>query len=208
MGCGKNRSEKVLEGVSPPKTLLQTIGLNRLPVPSLTNRQYNGNPISILEQQLIRHLNASKMSIAFQPTANGRSDAEGKIALDLARVHAPYSPPKNSMVDILRFWANTCPNKVAFYLSDGEGDDQTSMTYAELDHAARATAVRILEKHPVACSSTPREALSLWWGFSVACMRAASRYLLIRLAAIEKEPASKGSRRTAKPPRHCRRMTP
>ena len=148
MGCGKNRSEKVLEGVSPPKTLLQTIGLNRLPVPSLTNRQYNGNPISILEQQLIRHLNASKMSIAFQPTANGRSDAEGKIALDLARVHAPYSPPKNSMVDILRFWANTCPNKVAFYLSDGEGDDQTSMTYAELDHAARATAVRILEKHP------------------------------------------------------------
>lgn len=87
------------------------------------------------------------MSIAFQPTSNVRHSARESLVLDVTRVHAPYQPPKNSLVDILRFWANTCPNKVAFYFSDGEGDDETSMTYAELDHAARATAVRILSKH-------------------------------------------------------------
>jgi acyl-CoA synthetase (AMP-forming)/AMP-acid ligase II len=48
----------------------------------------------------------------------------------------------------MRFWANTCPNKVALYLTDGESEEDVSMTYAELDHGARATAVRILENHP------------------------------------------------------------
>ncbi|MFN7733334.1 MAG: aminotransferase class I/II-fold pyridoxal phosphate-dependent enzyme [Pirellula sp.] len=88
------------------------------------------------------------MSIAFPPTSDGRRSARPSLALDVSRAHAPYQPPKNSLVEVLRFWANTCPNKVAFYLSDGEGDDSTCMTYAELDHAARATAVRILSKHP------------------------------------------------------------
>ncbi len=69
--------------------------------------------------------------------------------LNVAHVHAPYSPPTNSLVDVLRFWANTCPNKVAFHLTDGESDDDTSMTYAELDHGARAVAARILENHPM-----------------------------------------------------------
>jgi 8-amino-7-oxononanoate synthase len=49
------------------------------------------------------------------------------------------------LVDVLRYWANSRPNKVAFYYTDGETDDDTSTTYAELDHAARAVAVKILE---------------------------------------------------------------
>ena len=65
--------------------------------------------------------------------------------LDLTRFHAPFNPPKSTLVDVLRYWANVQPNKVAFYYADGETDDDTSMTFAELDHAARAVAVKILE---------------------------------------------------------------
>lgn len=89
------------------------------------------------------------MSIAYQPPVAGRTTPGESRVLDVAHVHAPYSPPKSTLVDVVRFWANTCPNKVAFYLTDGEGDEDPAMTYAELDHGARATAVRILENHPV-----------------------------------------------------------
>ncbi|MEQ1827774.1 MAG: aminotransferase class I/II-fold pyridoxal phosphate-dependent enzyme [Pirellula sp.] len=67
--------------------------------------------------------------------------------LDLTRLHAPFNPPKSTLVDVLRYWANARPNKVAFYYTDGETDDDTSTTYAELDHAARAVAVKILESN-------------------------------------------------------------
>ena len=65
--------------------------------------------------------------------------------LDLTRFHAPFTPPRSTLVDVLRYWANTQPNKVAFYYTDGETDADTSMTFAELDHVARAIAVKILE---------------------------------------------------------------
>lgn len=67
------------------------------------------------------------------------------FVLDLTRFHAPFNPPKSTLVDVLRYWANTQPNKVAFYYTDGETDDDTSITFAELDHVARAVAVKILE---------------------------------------------------------------
>jgi 8-amino-7-oxononanoate synthase len=79
----------------------------------------------------------------------GKSRAREYAKLDLSPIHAPYTPPLTTMVHLLRYWANAVPNKVAFYLTDGESDDETKLTYAELDHAARAVAVRILEKHPV-----------------------------------------------------------
>lgn len=65
--------------------------------------------------------------------------------LDLTRIHAPYNPPTSTLVDVLRYWANTQPTTVAYYFTDGETDDDTSLTFAELDHAARAVAVKILE---------------------------------------------------------------
>ncbi len=67
--------------------------------------------------------------------------------LDLKELQAPYQPPSTNLVDALRYWANIFPNKVAFYYSDGETDSEQSLTYAELDHAARAIAIKILEKH-------------------------------------------------------------
>ena len=67
------------------------------------------------------------------------------FVLDLTRFHAPFTPPKSTLVDVLRYWANTQPNKVAFYYTDGETDADTSITFAELDHVARAIAVKILE---------------------------------------------------------------
>lgn len=67
--------------------------------------------------------------------------------LDLTRLHAPYQPPKSTLVDVLRYWANAKPNKVAFYYTDGETESDTSITNAELDHAARAVAVTILESN-------------------------------------------------------------
>jgi 8-amino-7-oxononanoate synthase len=88
------------------------------------------------------------MSIVSKPSLASSSPYVGSRALDLAAVHAPFTPPKNSLVEAMRFWANTCPNKVALYLTDGESEEDVSMTYAELDHGARATAVRILENHP------------------------------------------------------------
>ncbi|MCU0721328.1 MAG: AMP-binding protein [Pirellula sp.] len=72
---------------------------------------------------------------------------EGYQVLDLKELQAPYQPPTTNLVDALRYWANIFPNKVAFYYSDGETDSEQSLTYAELDHAARAIAIKILEKH-------------------------------------------------------------
>ncbi len=72
---------------------------------------------------------------------------KGCEVLDLKELQSPYDVPKSGIVDALRYWANIAPNKVAFYYTDGETENDQSLTYAELDHAARAVAVRILESH-------------------------------------------------------------
>ncbi len=63
------------------------------------------------------------------------------------RAQLAFDPPSTTLVDVLRYWSNVQPNKVAFYSTDGETDGDTAVTFAELDHAARAIAVKILEKH-------------------------------------------------------------
>lgn len=63
------------------------------------------------------------------------------------RAHLAFEPPSTTLVDVLRYWSNVQPNKVAFYSSDGETESDTAITFAELDHAARAIAVKILENH-------------------------------------------------------------
>ncbi len=72
---------------------------------------------------------------------------KGKQVLDLKGLHAPHQLPSGNLLEALRYWANALPNKVAFYYTDGETDSDQSLTYAELDHAARAVAVKILENH-------------------------------------------------------------
>lgn len=66
---------------------------------------------------------------------------KGKQVLDLKGLHAPHQLPSGNLLEALRYWANALPNKVAFYYTDGETDSDQSLTYAELDHAARAVAV-------------------------------------------------------------------
>jgi 8-amino-7-oxononanoate synthase/acyl carrier protein len=48
-------------------------------------------------------------------------------------------------VDVLDYWAAERPQQVAFYFSDGEGNDQ-QITYAQLQRASRATAVALSER--------------------------------------------------------------
>ena len=62
--------------------------------------------------------------------------------LDLSQ-YLPSDLPRNNLVERLRWWANLRPNSTAFTLCDGETDDEVPLTFAELDHAARAVAVEI-----------------------------------------------------------------
>ncbi len=64
--------------------------------------------------------------------------------LDLSQVQ-PADAPSTHLVDRLQYWANTRPNSIAFHFTDGETNDDLSLTYAQLDHAARAVAVELLK---------------------------------------------------------------
>ena len=73
-------------------------------------------------------------------------------------------PPKTTLVDVLRYWANVQPNKVAFYYTDGETDDDSSMTFAELETTnaselrqlvqTTATTINVNEVSAIAARST------------------------------------------------------
>lgn len=67
--------------------------------------------------------------------------------MNLDEAFLPYHPPKNHLVDRLRYWAAHKPNDLAFrYLRDGE-NDCVDMTYAELDRSARACAAFLQSKN-------------------------------------------------------------
>jgi 8-amino-7-oxononanoate synthase/acyl carrier protein len=53
--------------------------------------------------------------------------------------------PRTNIVESLRYWANFKPTANAFWLTDGETESDEVLSYAELDHAARAVAVEILK---------------------------------------------------------------
>jgi len=60
--------------------------------------------------------------------------------LNLALSFSPFRPAdSHTIADRLRYWAEHLPSAVAFYSSDGEGEDR-QLTYAELDRQARAVA--------------------------------------------------------------------
>ncbi|MCY2976425.1 MAG: aminotransferase class I/II-fold pyridoxal phosphate-dependent enzyme [Planctomycetota bacterium] len=64
--------------------------------------------------------------------------------LDLSLVNPKFFP-RTHLVDSLRHWANVQPTSPAFWFTDGETDQDETLSYAELDHAARALAVEILK---------------------------------------------------------------
>jgi 8-amino-7-oxononanoate synthase/acyl carrier protein len=64
--------------------------------------------------------------------------------VNLDRFLAPYSPPRTSLIDCLRYWTEQQPDQVAYYFTDGE-EEETRLTYAELLRKARAVAARLTE---------------------------------------------------------------
>ncbi len=65
--------------------------------------------------------------------------------LDLSRAFGHFDPPRTNLVDILRHWARMTPDAVAYYFTDGEGGPDQKLTFSELDQAAKAVAVTILQ---------------------------------------------------------------
>lgn len=69
-----------------------------------------------------------------------------ELVLDLSRAYGPFDPPKSNLVEILRYWARVTPDAPAYYFTDGEDGQDLRITFSELDQAARAVAVTILEQ--------------------------------------------------------------
>jgi 8-amino-7-oxononanoate synthase len=65
------------------------------------------------------------------------------------QVPALQNLPRTHIVDSLRYWANLKPTAPAYIYTDGETDDDIVLSYAEIDHAARALAVEINKVAPV-----------------------------------------------------------
>lgn len=64
--------------------------------------------------------------------------------MDLKRFVAPFSPPTTTLIDSLRYWTEQQPQEVAYYFTDGEGQE-TSLTYEQFDGHARAIAARLVD---------------------------------------------------------------
>jgi 8-amino-7-oxononanoate synthase/acyl carrier protein len=64
--------------------------------------------------------------------------------VDLKRFVAPFSPPTTTLIDSLRYWTEQQPQEVAYYCTDGEGEE-TSLTYEQFDRHARAIAARLVD---------------------------------------------------------------
>jgi 8-amino-7-oxononanoate synthase/acyl carrier protein len=64
--------------------------------------------------------------------------------VDLKRFVAPFSPPTSTLIDSLRYWTEQQPQEVAYYYTDGEGQEK-SLTYEQFDRHARAIAARLVD---------------------------------------------------------------
>ncbi len=67
---------------------------------------------------------------------------EDSSLLDLSHI-LPAEIVRTNLVERVQYWANSRPNATAFLLADGETDDELQLSFAQLDHAARAVAVEI-----------------------------------------------------------------
>ena len=65
--------------------------------------------------------------------------------MKLEELFAPYSPPETNFLDRLRYWAAAQPEKIAYRFIGGDGDIKT-LTFAELDHQAKAVAAMLVSK--------------------------------------------------------------
>ena len=65
--------------------------------------------------------------------------------MKLEELFAPYSPPETNFLDRLRYWAAAQPEKIAYRFIGGDGEIKT-LTFAELDHQAKAVAAMLVSK--------------------------------------------------------------
>jgi len=63
----------------------------------------------------------------------------------LEELFAPYSPPETNFLDRLSYWAAALPEKIAYRFIAGDGEIKT-LTFAELDHRAKAVAAMLVSK--------------------------------------------------------------
>ncbi|MCA9198945.1 MAG: aminotransferase class I/II-fold pyridoxal phosphate-dependent enzyme [Planctomycetales bacterium] len=62
------------------------------------------------------------------------------------QLFSPFQPPSTNFVDRLQYWAQQCPDSLAFgFLGDGETVDR-ELTYAQLDHKAKQVAHCLLDR--------------------------------------------------------------
>ena len=64
--------------------------------------------------------------------------------MNLDRYLSPYNPPRSSLIDCLRYWSEHQADKLAYAFIDGD-EDETPLTYDQLNRRARAVAARLTE---------------------------------------------------------------
>ncbi len=120
--------------------------------------------------------------------------------LDLSRLN-PNPFPRTHLIDCLRHWANIKPTAPAFWFTDGETENDELLTFAELDHAARAVAVEIQQfaKRVIGeFSCTPR--LDFIIGFFGCLYAGCAAVRLFRRGATAKGRVSRALLRIVPPP--------
>ena len=65
--------------------------------------------------------------------------------MKLEELFAPYSPPETNFLDRLSYWAAALPEKIAYRFIGGDGEI-TTLTFAELDHRAKAVAAMLVSR--------------------------------------------------------------
>ena len=66
--------------------------------------------------------------------------------MEFERLFAPYRPPSAHFVDRLRYWAAEVPDETAFAFWNGDEQDESRLTFRDLDRQARAIAAELIAR--------------------------------------------------------------
>jgi acyl transferase domain-containing protein/acyl-CoA synthetase (AMP-forming)/AMP-acid ligase II/acyl carrier protein len=66
--------------------------------------------------------------------------------VDFERLFAPFHPPRGTFVERLRYWAAETPSQTAFAFYSGDEQDETRLSFRQLDHEARAIAAELIAR--------------------------------------------------------------
>jgi len=86
-------------------------------------------------------------SVLGGPVADASSPLTTEHAVTLFPMFDPFTPPDNTFVHRIQYWAEHNPDQLAFiFLNDGESDEST-LTYRELDEQSRAIAADLGDRN-------------------------------------------------------------